>query len=688
MSLRKITLLLCVFIFAGLSAQKYAYPFGEVSVAELEANKFAKDTTANAVVIAESAYRTIAQSTYSPWTRVKLPVIPSRGYAENRYYDLFPYVIETSVQRKIKVMKDAGAVYSIVEIPYYNNKAPYREEQIEGIEAWSYNLEDGKVVKTQLKKEQIINENVNDTLSQFKLRIPNVKAGSVIEYKFKRTSPLHLGIPGWELQSELPKMVSIYETLFYDAFMVNQEIKGPYPIRTHSEREQPSFTGVQQNVFSGRYAQRVLFIAQDLPAYQNVDKIWNMTDHTAGVRAELLATRYVGYVPYADKWKDVENRISVENTFDKNNYGSMFYSKELKELLKPIKDETEKIKAIYGFVKDKVKWNGKYELYADPASAVTKGSGSNAQINAILLRALYRNRIYAYPILISTRSSGRFPASFPTYDKIKTYVICAQTEDGKRYYLDGSATFGGLNMLPSVLMVENGRTFAREFMLEEDQANGNVNLTSVNSADFKGNITAKLTEEGGINGKMENTYSNLAAMHYKQEFNSSNSSQMQYEASVEKNGLKISDYTAENHLDKMSDLVNQTFSFTKKIVPNGNEIAFNPLVFTNHLLHETVEANRILPVELDTPKSFEIHSEIEIPAGYEVVSLPSSANEKLESELFDFQYSAEVKDNKVVVDYRLNMDDVVFAPADLDALRKLLNVVAEKNTAKVVLKKK
>lgn len=682
---RYLFLLLFIFSVGIISAQKYAYKLGEVSMAELEANVFAKDTTADAVIISEYAYRTISSKKYTLRKRLKTPEIPSRGFAQNRYYDMIPYVLETEFQRKVKILKSGGLSQATVEIPFYNIHSPYREELIEGVEAWSYVLQNGEIVRNKLKKEDVRIVRMNDTLSQVQFTIPNAKVGGVLEYKFKRVTSMEYANLNWEFQSDIPTMFSIYETFYYDAFVVNQEIKGPFEIKTHAETEHPGFTDVSQNEFAGRNARRILYVAQDIPAFKKVDRIWCMKDYTPGVRSELLATRYMGYVPYADKWEDVENRVSVESQFNKNNYGSMFYGKELKALLKPIKSEREKIEAIYRFVKKKIKWNGVYSLYDEPQEAVNKGVGSNSQINAVLMRALYRNKFYVYPILVNLRSEGRFPASFPTYERIKTYIICVHTSDGEKYYLDGSAEYGGLNMLPSDLMTDNGRTLARSFMLSEGQSNGNVNLTDINSADTRVNITGRLDENGRIKGQLEQVYGNLSAMFFRENIHRNKTSNLRNEA--EKLG-QISDYQLANHLDNLSDKVTENFGFSIQLQQSGEKISFNPLLFSSFLFKEQLEEGRTLPVEFDVPKSIHIHSEIEIPENYEFIQHLQPAQEKLSSGAFDFQYTIAVQDGKIVTDYVLNMREVVFAPTDFDELRKIFYIVVEKNQEKVLLKKR
>lgn len=67
--------------------------------------------------------------------------------------------------------------------------------------------------------------------------------------------------------------------------------------------------------------------------------------------------------------------------------------------LEQMKGADEKICAIYTFLKNKVRWNEKYALYSkSPKQVLKEGTGSNADINFILISMLKRCR--------NTRLSG------------------------------------------------------------------------------------------------------------------------------------------------------------------------------------------------------------------------------------------------------------------------------------------
>ncbi len=60
--------------------------------------------------------------------------------------------------------------------------------------------------------------------------------------------------------------------------------------------------------------------------------------------------------------------------------------------------------------------------------------GNNAQINGLLLSVLSSSGIKSYPVLLRRRSQGRLPLALPSLDKISTFIVAAETNDGKTYY--------------------------------------------------------------------------------------------------------------------------------------------------------------------------------------------------------------------------------------------------------------
>jgi hypothetical protein len=71
-------------------------------------------------------------------------------------------------------------------------------------DANTYNLVDGKIEKTKLKKDGIFEEKINNYYKSYQIQMPNVKVGSVLEFNFKYETLQSDFLPEWFFQFEIP----------------------------------------------------------------------------------------------------------------------------------------------------------------------------------------------------------------------------------------------------------------------------------------------------------------------------------------------------------------------------------------------------------------------------------------------------------------------------------------------------
>lgn len=100
---------------------------------------------------------------------------------------------------RVKILKESGLSYANVTIPYYDRN---NEEKILKVDAATYNLDaSGKMKTTEVNKGSIYSKRINKFYSEMIIAFPEVKTGSIIEYKYKveRRTDQHLkdlSLPG------------------------------------------------------------------------------------------------------------------------------------------------------------------------------------------------------------------------------------------------------------------------------------------------------------------------------------------------------------------------------------------------------------------------------------------------------------------------------------------------------------
>ncbi len=421
MSLKIVLSIGLLFAFASLFSQKSTYKYGKISNEELTMRVYPKDTSAVALVLMLDGF-----------TRYE--------FINNDFR------VETDVCKRIKIFKKDGLEYATVTLPYYR-KSYDESESIFDIEAFSYNLENGKVVKTKLEKKYIYDEEVSTNRRQLKFAIPNVKEGSIIEYKYTMSSNMYYDMPDWKFQSSIPLLYGRYEVKIPEYFEYHVEGKGYEKMKVQEKPVNESFTinygsGQTQSVECS--ATETVYIVDSIPGLEDDKYLWNVNDFLSGLRFELMATRFPNsfYKPYTRSWEDVEKTIKENTSF--NSYINIKnpFAKEVAQIVSEQTDENVRMEMIYSLIKKKIKWNESYAFISAPADAISKGTGNNAQINAVLISALKDAGFKSYPVLISRRSRGRLPLTFPSIDQLNTFIVAAQATDGKIFYMDGSAYYG------------------------------------------------------------------------------------------------------------------------------------------------------------------------------------------------------------------------------------------------------
>ncbi|WP_396176403.1 DUF3857 domain-containing protein, partial [Flavobacterium sp.] len=132
--------------------------------------------------------------------------------------------IVTEIITKIKIYKKEGYDFANHSEKYFvggNSK-----EKVMFTKAVTYNLVNGKIEKTKLGSEGEFSEDLNKFWSVKKISMPNVREGSIIEYRVVITSPFISNFPEWEFQKEIPVNYSEYSTFIPEYFIYNKHYKG------------------------------------------------------------------------------------------------------------------------------------------------------------------------------------------------------------------------------------------------------------------------------------------------------------------------------------------------------------------------------------------------------------------------------------------------------------------------------
>ncbi|MCK9628201.1 MAG: DUF3857 and transglutaminase domain-containing protein [Bacteroidales bacterium] len=649
-------LLFCIAGTAILCGQEISFKYGKITNDELSMKVYARDTTAEAVVLYDEGY------SYYVYT-------PENGF-----------VLQTEFKKKIKILKPEGVDRANINISYYYGDGSDRD-YINNLEAISYNLEAGKVVKTKLEKKYIFDEVLSETTKRLKFSIPNVKAGSVIEFKYTLVSRYVTNVPEWYFQSDIPVMNSKFGINILEYFNFNIRTKG-YEHIAVTQKDESGQLRIGAGEMLAVSSKIMTYTATDVPAMKDEDNVWCMNEYKSAVVFELRGTQYPYqmYKSYTSTWKDIIDMLEKQNYFSSNNRMSNPFKDETAGLINGVTDEQEKVRKIYSFIKNKIKWNDVYSFYGgNPRTAAKEGVGNNAQINFVLMSALRDADIKCYPVLISRRSKGRFPITNPSVNKISTFIVAAELKDGKMIYMDGSSNHGGLNILPTDLLVDKGIVY------DPKNPGKSVDLTNLVKNQFVSRVVATLDKDGNLKGERSSNYVNQFAYTYRASIAGKDSVKI-VDAIQNNTNTKIESIKIEEKISEEGN-VKETFTFTKNLESSGDYIYFNPMVFPHITENPFTQSERKLPIEFGFPYLYRVNCIIMIPEGYVIEEVPKGVRVSLLDNGGKCTYAVNVSGRTINLGYIFDMSQILYPFTDYEALKNYFGLIATKNSEMIVLKK-
>lgn len=592
------------------------------------------------------------------------------------------------VNTRLKVLKPEGKRLADVQIAYVENETNRtRYEVIAGLKATAYNMENGKLVKTKMERSMTSVERLDKNQMVMKFSVPQVKVGTVIEYEYRIESDYYGNIRDWYAQSDIPVLYTCYELSIPEWFSFNVEETGMNPMEKNEVSKPMTllFSGGTENILT----KIKTFIGRSLPALKDDDFVWHAADYGNKVTAELAGIFIPGSVhkSYTSTWEDIDNQLMGDDDFG----GRLKKSSPLKaEIIAAgipdISDKKERIAAVWQLLKSKVRWNGNYAFWGKSASKVLKeGTGTNADINFLLINMLQDAGIESLPVVMRTRDSGILPLSHSSLKYLNTFVVGIPMTDSNMAYLDGSAEDGYLNVLPAKLLVDRARVVKKTASLMPDNAPDIwVNLQTNARGRETTTIQAQLSADGLLTGQKSSMLVDEAAAAKRREWRLAKDSTEQIQKMQERDGIEIQSYRLEGRND-FSPTVKEEMTFTKQCDAAGDMIYLNPFIFIPQRESPFTAAERILPVEFPYKQAEMQNVMITLPEGYVVEEAPKPIIIKLDGATA--RIVCNINGSTVNIQYVMNIDKTFFASTQYQDMKAFFDRVAESNKNILTIKK-
>ena len=354
-----------------------------------------------------------------------------------------------------------------------------------------------------MKKSDIVNKTIDEHNYLVEFTVPNVKEGTVIEYEYTIHSQLFWELRDWYAQCDIPVVFAKLDMNIPNFLIFNIEDHGiqrlTYTCTAGSMKYKVESDPLANpmSVVTNHY----VYVGRDLKGMPKDDFVWNVKDYWAGITAELKQYRLRGMnqMDYAQTWEKIDNMLLEDPALGLQlSSHSPLHDELTAAHVADITEQRERMAAVCKLVLDKVKWDGTYRLATtddNTGATLKRGTGSNADVNMLLIQSLRDAGLQAYPVVLRTRDEGMMPYNFPAISKLNSYVVGVQFQNGSTAFVDASSENGFINALPAQLQVESAR------LIIPDNKSQWVNLQKLSRPKVTTVIEATLSAQGLLKGK-------------------------------------------------------------------------------------------------------------------------------------------------------------------------------------------
>ncbi|PVX46362.1 uncharacterized protein DUF3857 [Flavobacterium sp. 103] len=671
MKTKHLTLLLLLAL-SYFNANAQEFKLGKVSIAELEQKAHPKDTAAVAAILFKT------------------------GSTRFEYLQNEGFRVITEIAMRIKIYKKDGYEWANKAVGFYSGGSSIKENVL-FTDAVTYNLVAGKIEKTKIKSEGEFEEKVNRYWSKKKITLPNVKEGSVIEFKYTiRTNNIGM-LREFDFQTDIPVDYTEYKTYVPEYFIYNTKMKGFVTPQINVEKSPKSFVITsKERTESGHVSQtnfstdkieymetKTIYIAKNMPAMKEEAFVNNIDNYTTSLAQELSMTHYPNepLKPYSTDWNAVVKTIYDNEDFGPELNKTGYFEDDLKAVIAGLTAQDEIILAILNYVKSTVKWN-EYNGYScddGVKKAYKDKTGNVAEINLMLTAMLRTAGLKANPVLVSTRANGI--SIFPNRTAFNYVIAAVETPEGL-ILLDATSKFSTPNVLPFRDLNWMGRLIRKDGTSEE------VDLMPTKVSDDNVTMMYSIDATGKITGKLRRQRTNHNAMSFRSEIENIKEEEYLEKLENENEKIEISDYSRANEKDVKKPIV-ETCSFTGTNLCEiiGEKMYINPLLFFTKEHNPFKQEVREYPIDYGFPFIDKYAINIDIPDGYVIETLPKSSVFNMEDNIGSFRFISNASGNKIQLSISHQINTPIVSPEYYTTLKEYYQGMIAKQTEKIVLKK-
>lgn len=646
--MKKIILLLLFITSITFSQSNKSIKLNQVTIDELKMTIYDKDSTAVAVVLYEQG------NSY---------MNPSKDYN-----------LSTDYYYRIKILKKEGFDKGIIKIPYY------KKESVTNLKAITYNIVANRIVKKHLLENGIFKNKETENWNSKTFTFPNIKIGSVLEYRYTLTTPYFNKLNDWNFQSNIPKIKSEYESAIISNYKYNVSLKGYQNLSKNNPSIKkrcikiPGLSEASCNILS--------FGMENIPAFEEEAYITSPKNYMSRITFELESFTEVNgsKTRYTDTWKSTDRKFKSGDYFGAELRKTSFFKKNIPTEILELGNNLERAQKIYYFIQDHYTNNGANFSYhkIESKKSFQEKSGNIADINIALYNALKAGNIDANIALLATRDRG-FPTKLYPVITDFNYIIVLINVDGKEYFLDatnknlsfGITPFYTLNGEIRVMDFKKGSYWKKLTPFQKSSENINLLVNVSSDGELAGKLRIKNTGYYAYN--LRNKIKGVAEESYIESYESDNE-------------VEINSYKAQG-LDRKQAMTIQSFDFSFENSGDaiGNKIYINPFFHEKMQINPFKLKERLYPVNFGYNHNYNYRANITIPKNYKITDLPKSKAFTLPNNGGRFVFNIKNLNSKVSILFKFKLNKSEFSNEEYFALKELFNQMIKIQSSLIIL---
>lgn len=563
----------------------------------------------------------------------------------------------TEYHFRYKILGNNPDNFGNISIPFLS-AGDLKIEQILELKATVSYLDGEERKSMQLGEENIFKIDNDEGWSEYRIVFPQVKKGSILEWKYIKVDREFYLLEGWEFQGKYPRIKSEF------AFQVPDFLR--YQLVTQGVQ-------VRENLQISPLKDEFHWKLENVPSFKLEPYIGSPLDFVLRVEGFLFQdgtrSQPIVYSTWEELGAQIQSIPAFEFYFKGNSLKKLGINQDLKGT-----DDFQTARNVYNFVKDKFKVEPSFQPLPsqDAKSLVKRGSGNHLDIHLILLNLLQEQGIYSDLVLINQKGanrSGLIPSPF--LNQFSSSLIRINFKDS-HIWLDATDPYLSFGLIAPQKLVDQG------FLIKGKESN----LIPIELNHHSGSSQKIGLERDSVGNWVYTIKSKLEGMSVLTFRDQMQNETPEDDESIEDNYdiVVIDNFQEEKTIE----------SHSKKLAFKENEEVVVLSPFKESIFYENpfLEPRRVYPIDFEYPFYQSLEFDMKIPDGYELDEYPPSIEATTANQELTYRLDTRVENGRIFISSDLQVKVKNYSPRAYQNLKTFAEEVSESVQFPVILKKK